>query len=68
MTCDAVRKLIPLYFYGELPAGEEDRVEAHLQECAACAGEMDRMASLAVRWAGARRKCRRSCWTVAGRI
>jgi hypothetical protein len=47
MTCDAVRKLIPLYFYGELPAGEEDRVEAHLQECAACAGEMDRMASLA---------------------
>jgi hypothetical protein len=47
MTCDAVRKLIPLYFYGELPAGEEDRVEVHLQECADCAREMDRMASLA---------------------
>jgi hypothetical protein len=47
MTCDAVGKLIPLYFYGELPAGEEDRVEAHLRECAACAREMARMASLA---------------------
>ena len=47
MTCDAVRKLIPLCFYGELPAGEESRVEAHLRECAACAREMERMASLA---------------------
>jgi len=47
MTCDAVRKLIPLCFYGELPAGEEDLVEAHLHECAACAGEMEKMTSLA---------------------
>jgi hypothetical protein len=47
MTCDAVRKLIPLCFYGELPAGEEDRVEAHLHECAACSREMERFVALA---------------------
>jgi hypothetical protein len=47
MTCDAVGKLIPLHFYGELPPEEEDRVEAHLHECASCRREMDRMASLA---------------------
>ena len=35
MTCDSVAKLIPLYFYGELPTEEEDPVEAHLHECAA---------------------------------
>jgi hypothetical protein len=46
MTCNAVGKLIPLYFYGELPAGVEDRVEAHLHECAVCTREMDRMAAL----------------------
>ncbi len=47
MNCDAVAKLIPLCFYGELPAEDEDRVEAHLHECAACAREMERMVSLA---------------------
>ena len=47
MTCDALRKRIPLYFYGELPAEEEDRLEAHLHGCTACAREMDRMALLA---------------------
>jgi anti-sigma factor RsiW len=46
MTCDSVAKLIPLYFYGELPSDEEDRVEAHLHECAACARELDRLGSL----------------------
>jgi hypothetical protein len=47
MTCDSVAKLIPLYFYGELPAEEEDRVETHLHECAACTRELDQMGSLA---------------------
>ena len=47
MTCDAVAKLIPLHFYGELAAGEVEGLEAHLRECAACAREMARMASLA---------------------
>jgi HEAT repeats/Putative zinc-finger len=47
MTCDSVAKLIPLYFYGELPSEEEDHVEQHLHECAACTGELDRLGSLA---------------------
>jgi len=46
MTCDAVGKLIPLYFYGELPSEEEDRVEAHLHECAECTRELDRLSAL----------------------
>jgi hypothetical protein len=47
MTCDAAGKLIPLYFYGELPAEEEDRVEAHLHQCAECTRELDRLSTLA---------------------
>ena len=47
MSCDSVTKLIPLYFYGELLPEEEDRVEAHLYECAACAQQMERQRSLA---------------------
>jgi len=47
MTCDSVGKLIPLYFYGELSSDEEDLVEAHLHECAACSRELDRLGSLA---------------------
>lgn len=47
MTCDSVGKLIPLYFYGELPSEVEDGVEAHLHECAACTRELDQLGSLA---------------------
>jgi len=47
MNCDSVGKLIPLYFYGELLPEEEDRVEAHLHECAACAREMEKQRALA---------------------
>src|ERR1051326_1178748 len=47
MTCDSVLKLIPLYSYGELTPEEEDRLEQHLHECAACTGEMDRQMALA---------------------
>jgi anti-sigma factor RsiW len=47
MSCDSVVKLIPLYFYGELLPEEEDRVEAHLHECRACAREMERQRSVA---------------------
>ncbi len=36
MTCDSVSKLIPLYFYGELEADQEDQVEQHVHECASC--------------------------------
>lgn len=41
MNCEAAGKLIPLYFYGELEPEEEDRLEAHLHECAACARQME---------------------------
>jgi len=37
MNCESVTKLIPLYFYGELPGEEEDALEQHLDTCAACA-------------------------------
>ncbi|MBZ5584370.1 MAG: zf-HC2 domain-containing protein, partial [Acidobacteriia bacterium] len=47
MSCDAVGKLIPLYFYGELPAEAEERVEEHLHACAACAREMERQREFA---------------------
>ena len=39
MNCDSIPKLIPLYYYGELTPDEEERVEEHTHECAACAGE-----------------------------
>ncbi|HWB83572.1 MAG TPA: HEAT repeat domain-containing protein [Bryobacteraceae bacterium] len=54
MTCDSVSKLIPLYFYGELPAEEEERVEDHLHECASCARELEKQRSLAVALDGRR--------------
>lgn len=47
MTCDSVLQLIPLYFYGELTAAEEESVEQHLHGCAACAREMERQRALA---------------------
>jgi hypothetical protein len=47
MTCDAVRKLIPLYYYGELTPEEEDQAEAHVHECAACARQMEAARTLA---------------------
>jgi hypothetical protein len=47
MTCDSVSKLIPLYFYGELPPDEEDRLEEHLHECAGCTQSLDRQRQLA---------------------
>ena len=47
MSCDAVGKLIPLYYYGELTPDEEDRVEDHTHQCAGCAREMEQQRSLA---------------------
>jgi hypothetical protein len=41
MNCESVTKLIPLYFYGELPPEEEDRLEQHLDTCAACARQAE---------------------------
>jgi hypothetical protein len=47
MTCDSISKLIPLYYYGELTPEEEDRVEEHMHECAACSREVEQHKSLA---------------------
>jgi hypothetical protein len=47
MSCDAVLKLIPLYYYGELTPDEEDRVEAHVFECAPCARATERQRAMA---------------------
>jgi hypothetical protein len=50
MNCESVAKLIPLYFYGELPPEEEDRLEQHLDACADCArlAESQRALSAAI--------------------
>jgi hypothetical protein len=48
MNCESVTKLIPLYFYGELPAEEEDRLEQHLDSCAACARQAESQRALSV--------------------
>jgi hypothetical protein len=47
MNCDDVLKSIPLYFYGELPPEEEERMEDHLDGCQACRDEAERMRALA---------------------
>jgi anti-sigma factor RsiW len=46
MNCESVTKLIPLYFYGELPPDEEDRLEQHLDTCAACARQAESQRAL----------------------
>jgi anti-sigma factor RsiW len=47
MNCDAVSKLIPLYFYGEVTPEEEDQVDQHLHECQVCAAHMEQQRALA---------------------
>jgi hypothetical protein len=47
MNCESVTKLIPLYFYGELSPDEEDRLEQHLDGCAACRHEAELQRSVA---------------------
>lgn len=42
MTCDDAKKSLPLFLYGELSFAEEERLEAHLDECQACAGTLAR--------------------------
>ena len=48
MNCDEFEKSVPLYFYGELPAEEEERLEDHLDGCEACRAELERLRALAV--------------------
>jgi len=42
MSCEDFRKQLPLLLYGELSFEEEERLEQHLQGCAACAAERQR--------------------------
>ena len=36
MTCEETRKNLPLFLYGELSFDEEELLEGHMDECAAC--------------------------------
>ncbi len=47
MNCDAAGKLIPLYHYGELTPEQEDGLEAHMHECAACTRDMEKQRTFA---------------------
>jgi hypothetical protein len=47
MNCDSATKLIPLYYYGELTPDDEDQLDQHLHECAACSAEMEQQRTLA---------------------
>jgi hypothetical protein len=75
MSCEAISKLIPPYFYGELSAEEEERVEDHLHACAVCAREMEsqrRMAAALDRRdaeipAGLLNECRANLMAAIGR-
>ncbi len=42
MTCEEAKKNLPLFLYGELSFDEEELVEVHIDECAACRGELAR--------------------------
>jgi hypothetical protein len=47
MTCLDSAKLIPLYYYGDLSAADEERLEQHLHECRDCARELSRHRAVA---------------------
>ena len=47
MTCEEMGKAIPLYFYGELPPEEEERLEDHLDGCDSCRHELERLRTIA---------------------
>jgi predicted anti-sigma-YlaC factor YlaD len=67
MNCDSVSKLIPLYFYGEVTPEEEDQVDQHLHECAACASEMEQQRTLAAALDRRQAEFRRRCWKNAAK-
>jgi hypothetical protein len=43
MNCDKVTTQLPLMLYGDVSFDEEELVHAHLQDCAECRGEMERI-------------------------
>jgi hypothetical protein len=46
MNCDKVTTQLSLMLYGDLSFDEEELVQAHLQECAGCRGELQRVRTL----------------------
>lgn len=46
MTCETVAKQLPLLLYGELTFEEEETVQQHLEQCAACQSELARTAAM----------------------
>ena len=42
MTCEEIRRQIPLYLYGELSFDGEEAFEQHMDGCGACRAELDR--------------------------
>jgi hypothetical protein len=46
MKCEEAGKFLPLFLYGELSFGEEERLEVHIDECATCRSALDRERAL----------------------
>jgi hypothetical protein len=46
MKCEEARTILPLFLYGELSFEEEERLEAHIDECDACRGDLAREKAL----------------------
>jgi hypothetical protein len=46
MTCEEIRKTLPLLLYGELSFEDEERLEQHLDECSTCRAELERERAL----------------------
>ena len=47
MNCDQAIESIPLYYYGELPPEDEERLEQHVDGCPACRAELGRQRRMA---------------------
>jgi hypothetical protein len=70
MNCDPALKLIPLYYYGELPPHEEDLLEDHLHICQGCSRALQQQRAVAAVLEGSREEapedllegCRAELW------
>lgn len=46
MKCEEVRDAMPLFLYGELPFEDEEKVEAHIDECSDCRAALAKQKTL----------------------
>jgi hypothetical protein len=46
MNCEESKNLMTISVYGKLTSSEKSRLEAHLQECAGCAGQYEKVKKL----------------------